>query len=91
MLLAIMLFFSTANILSQETNKSLLTDYWITLFDKHIGEFCYMQECCENGGNVFIQDDFNKAGCQAYQPVFDPSWMRNVLERHPCEFLVKEL
>lgn len=39
MLLAIMLFFSTANIFIQ------------------------------NGGNVFTQDDFSKAGCQAYQPV----------------------
>lgn len=44
-------------------------DYWITLFDKHIGEYSYMQECCENGESVFMQDDFSKAGCQAYQPV----------------------
>lgn len=44
-------------------------DYWITLFDKHIGEYSYMQKCCENGESVFMQDDFSKAGCQAYQPV----------------------
>ena len=44
-------------------------DYWITHFDMHIGEYSYMQECCENGECIFTQDDFSEAGCQAYQPV----------------------
>ncbi len=44
-------------------------DYWITRFDKHIGEYSYMRKCCENGERVFMQDDFSKAGCQAYLPV----------------------
>jgi hypothetical protein len=37
-------------------------DCWITLFDKHIGEYSYMQECCENGKCIFSAVDFPKEG-----------------------------
>lgn len=35
-------------------------DYWITLFETHIGEYSYMQECCENGKCIFSVADFSK-------------------------------
>lgn len=44
-------------------------DYWITLFDKHIGEYSYMTECMENGECIFTQEDFSKDSCQIYLPV----------------------
>lgn len=37
-------------------------DNWITLFDTHIGEYSYMQECCENGKCIFSASDFIKDG-----------------------------
>lgn len=44
-------------------------DYWITLFDKHIGEYNYMTKCKENGECIFTQEDFSKERCQEYLPV----------------------
>lgn len=44
-------------------------DYWITLFDTHIGEYSYMQECRKNGESIFVQDDFYKGECLTYLPV----------------------
>lgn len=37
-------------------------DCWITLFDAHIGEYSYMQECRENEECVFSAADFSKEG-----------------------------
>ena len=37
-------------------------DCWITLFDKHIGDYCYMSECYENGDCIFMTADFSKEG-----------------------------
>ena len=44
-------------------------DYWITPFDKHIGDYSYMSECGENGKVVFTQDDFCKSEERPYMPV----------------------
>ena len=44
-------------------------DCWITLFDKHIGDYSYMSECGENGKVVFTQDDFCKSEERPYMPV----------------------
>ena len=44
-------------------------DYWITPFDKHIGDYSYMSECGENGKVVFTQDDFCKSEEHPYMPV----------------------
>ena len=44
-------------------------DCWITLFEKHIGDYSYMLECGENGKVVFTHDDFSKSEECAYMSV----------------------
>ena len=44
-------------------------DCWITLFEKHIGDYSYMMECSENGKVVFTHDDFSKSEECAYMSV----------------------